>query len=152
MNISTLFSRAVAVCVLMAAVALPALAVTAPPLLHPLFTNNMMLQRDASDLVWGWASPGTTITVTVYDQTDTVLQTKTATAASDGSWKTMIGPFSLVPGNAAYHFTVATPGSSQTVSNVLIGDVWLCSGQSNMEYTLYGNYPEGSGPVPWKTP
>ena len=113
--------------------------------LHPLFTNNMVLQRDASDPVWGWATPGTTITVTVYDQTNAVLQTKTATAASDGSWKTTVGPFSLVPGNAAYHFTVATSGSSQTVSNVLIGDVWLCSGQSNMEYTLYGNYPEGSG-------
>src|ERR1035437_233800 len=144
MNIPTLFSRTVAVCVLMAALALPSQAVTTTPLLHRLFTNNMVLQRDASDPVWGWATPGTTITVTVYDQTNAVLQTKTATAASDGSWKTTIGPFSLVPGNAAYHFTVAKPGSSQTVSNVLIGDVWLCSGQSNMEYTLYGNYPEGS--------
>jgi autotransporter-associated beta strand protein len=105
----------------------------------------MVLQRDASDPIWGWANPGTTVTVTVYDQNNAALQTKTATAASDGSWKTTIGPFSLVAGNAAYHFTVATSGSSQTVSNVLIGDVWLCSGQSNMEYILYGNYPAGSG-------
>lgn len=143
--LATLFSRAVAICVLMAAVAMPLQAVTTTPLLHPLFTNYMVLQRDASDPIWGWATPGTTITVTVYDQNNAVLQTKTTTAASDGSWKTTVGPFSLVPGNAAYHFTVATPGSSQTVSNVLIGDVWLCSGQSNMEYTLYGNYPVGSG-------
>ena len=143
MNISILFSRAVAVCVFMAALALPSQAVTTTPLLHPLFTNNMVLQRDASDPVWGWADPGTTITVTVYDQTNAVLQTKTATAASDGGWKTTIGPFSLVPGNAAYKFTVAKPGSSQTVSNVLIGDVWLCAGQSNMEYTLTGLYGGG---------
>ena len=142
---NTFVSRALAVCALWVAVAMPSPATTTTPLLHPLFTNNMVLQRDASDPVWGWANPGTTITVTVYDQTDAVLQTKTATAASDGSWRTAIGPFSLVPGNAAYRFTVATPGSSQTVGNVLIGDVWLCSGQSNMEYTLYGNYPEGGG-------
>ena len=136
--------RAVAVCVLMAAVALPSRAVTTTPLLHPLFTDYMVLQRDASDPVWGWANPGTTITVTVYDQNNAVLQTKTATAASDGSWKTTIGPFSLVPGNGTYKFTVAKPGSSQTVSNVLIGDVWLCSGQSNMEYTLAGGYGGGT--------
>src|SRR5688500_6208949 len=75
--ITTFLFRASAVCVLMAAVALPSQAVTTSPLLHPLFTNNMVLQRDASDPVWGWADPGTTITVTVYDQTDAVLQTKT---------------------------------------------------------------------------
>jgi autotransporter-associated beta strand protein len=141
----TFLSPAVALCVFLTAMAMPLRAVTTSPLLHPLFTNNMVLQRDASDPVWGWANPGTTITVTVYDPNNAVLQTKTATAAADGSWKTTIGPFSLVAGNAAYHFTVATSGSSQTVSNVLIGDVWLCSGQSNMEYTLYGNYPEGGG-------
>ena len=45
------FSRAVAVCVLMAAVALPSQAVTTTPLLHPLFTDTMVLQRDASDPV-----------------------------------------------------------------------------------------------------
>jgi hypothetical protein len=61
----------------MAALALPSQAVTPPPLLHPLFTNNRVLQRDASDPVWGRANPGTTITVTVYDQTNAVLQTKT---------------------------------------------------------------------------
>src|SRR5688572_29132543 len=84
---TTWMFRAVAVCVLMAAIALPSQAVTTTPLLHPLFTNNMVLQRDASDPVWGWATPGTPITVTVYDQNNAVLQTKTATAASDGGWK-----------------------------------------------------------------
>src|SRR4051812_32315858 len=75
-------------------------AVTTTPLLHPLFTNNMVLQRDATAPVGGWAPPGPPIPVTVYDQNTAALQTKTATAASDGGWKTMIGPFSLVPGNA----------------------------------------------------
>lgn len=137
--------RTFAACALLMVTGTRAQAATTSPLLHPLFTNNMVLQRDAADPVWGWTQPGTNVTVTVYDQNSVVIQTKTATAASDGSWNTTVGPFSLVPGNAAYHFTVAGQGSSQTVSNVLIGDIWLCSGQSNMEYTLYGNYPEGGG-------
>ena len=62
----TFLFREVAVCVLMAAQALPSQAVTTTPLLHPLFTNNMVLQRDASDPVWGWATPGTTATSAPY--------------------------------------------------------------------------------------
>ena len=63
---TTFLFRAVAVCVLMAAMALPSQAVMTTPLLHPLFTDNMVLQRDASDPVRGWATPGTTAASAPY--------------------------------------------------------------------------------------
>ncbi len=133
---NTFLSRAIAVCVFWLPWPCPSRAVTTTPLLHPLFTNNMVLQRDASDPVWGWANPGTTITVTVLRPK----QRRPPDEDRDRRFRRELEdhhrPFSLVAGNAAYHFTVATSGSSLTVSNVLIGDVWLCSGQSNMEYTL----------------
>jgi hypothetical protein len=107
------------------------------PFLHPLFTSQMVLQRDALDPVWGWATPGETVDVLVKDQNGVTIQTRSAVAAGDGRWQVEVGPFGLVAGNAAYSMTVSSPGmTTANLSNILIGDVWLCAGQSNMERTL----------------
>jgi autotransporter-associated beta strand protein len=103
---------------------------------HSLFTNHMVLQHDAADPVWGWAAPGTTVTVMIYDQNSHPVETNTATAGSDGKWEAMVGPFGLVTNNAAYSMTISDESTTITLTDILIGDVWLCSGQSNMDYSL----------------
>ena len=94
------------------------------PFLHPLFTDNMVLQRGMADPVWGWTTPGQTITVIFRGKT------VKATAGPDGKWTAKVGPF---PAGGPYTLTVSGP---QTIAlkNVMVGDVWLCSGQSNMEF------------------
>ncbi|MEO8616473.1 MAG: sialate O-acetylesterase [Luteolibacter sp.] len=115
-------------------------AQTTLPFVHPLFTSHMVIQRDAADPVWGWASPAATVTVLVKDQNSAALQTKTTTAGSDGRWQVSVGPFGLVTGNAAYSMMISSSGmTTTTLTDVLIGDVWLCTGQSNMEYNLGGS-------------
>jgi sialate O-acetylesterase len=92
------------------------------PFVHSLFTDHMVLQRDAMTPVWGWSQPGDKITVQIASKTFT------ATADMYGRWLVRIGPFS-----AGGPWTLAISGpKSVTVQDVLFGDVWLCSGQSNM--------------------
>jgi sialate O-acetylesterase len=94
------------------------------PLLHPLFAEHMVLQRDMKDPVWGWAAPGTTVTVDIGDTH------AESTADANGRWQALIGPLAA---GGPFELTVAAGGASATVKDVLVGDVWLCSGQSNME-------------------
>ena len=103
------------------------------PFLHPLFTDNMVLQRDHSDPVWGWAAPGQTVTVAFHGQTSA------AVAGTDGKWMAKLGPF---PAGGPYTLSVAGPQRVR-LQNVMVGDVWLCSGQSNMEFGVGNlNQPE----------
>ena len=90
------------------------------------FSDNMVLQRDAKIPVWGFADPNEKITVAFKNQI------KTAVADASGNWKVILneekfgGPFEM-----------KISGSNQIIiKNILIGDVWLCSGQSNMEWNL----------------
>ncbi len=94
------------------------------PLLHPLFTSDMVLQRGIEDPVWGWADAGASVTVSLNGKT------ASATAGADGKWIARIGPFDA---GGPYEMTVSAGAREEKLSNVLIGDVWLCSGQSNME-------------------
>ncbi|EEF60583.1 autotransporter-associated beta strand repeat protein [Pedosphaera parvula Ellin514] len=103
---------------------------------HRLFSSHMVLQRDADDPLWGWATPGITVTVKVYNQNAALVQTKTAVAGSDGRWQVTVGPFGLVANNAAYSLTISDGATTLTLTDVLIGDVWLCAGQSNMQFSL----------------
>ena len=63
-------------------------AQTEKPFLHPLFTDNMVLQRGIADPVWGWAKPGQKVTVSLNGKS------ATATAGADGKWMAKLGPFS----------------------------------------------------------
>jgi sialate O-acetylesterase len=100
------------------------------------FSDNMVLQSHAKDAVWGTANPGEEITVTLGGQK------VTASAASDGRWKVELGP--LTPGGP-FEMTVSGK-NTLTIHNVAVGEVWVCSGQSNMEMAV-GNSPRAWGGV-----
>ncbi len=97
------------------------------PLVHPLFSDGVVLQRGAEVPVWGWAAPGEMVTVTFAGQK------KSAAAGADGRW--MVRLRSLRASAEPRELAVTASGASGAAlaTNVLVGDVWLCSGQSNME-------------------
>ncbi len=93
----------------------------------PLFANGMVLQRNKPIVVWGWAKPNAAITVALDAQ-----QTST-TAAPGGEWSVSL------PARAAgtsHTLSIASGTERLTFTNVAIGDVWVASGQSNMEFML----------------
>ena len=94
--------------------------------LHGLFRDNMVLQCDAPVPVWGTTEPGQSVTVAVG------AQKKSAVADNGGRWKIVLDP--LKPGGPV-EMTVSSK-ETLTIKNVLIGEVWLCSGQSNMGWTV----------------
>jgi sialate O-acetylesterase len=90
--------------------------------------DNMVLQRQTSCAVWGWAAPGENIRVTFRDQ-----QAQTITG-SDSSWIVHIAS-----GEAGGPFILTINGVQEIkLQNVMVGEVWICSGQSNMEMPLAG--------------
>jgi len=98
-------------------------AVTLPPI----FSDHMVLQKSARTPVWGKADPGEKITVSLADRT------AAAVAGTDGQWTAALdlhdvgaGPFTLTLGGKP----------AREIKDVLVGQVWLASGQSNMEFTL----------------
>ena len=127
--------RSIILAIMYAAVFLSAASLRAQtlPFLNTLFTDNMVLQRDVLDKVWGWTTPGAVVKVVINNQTNSV------TAGADGSWQVTVGPFSA--GGGAYTMTVNGP-QSVTLTNVVMGDVILCSGQSNMERQLGPRPPQ----------
>ena len=84
------------------------------PFLHGLFTDHMVLQREMPCPVWGWTTPGATVTVTLAGTT------ATATASADGAWQARLGP--LPPGGP--HVLSVTGPQQVTLSDVLVGDKW----------------------------
>ncbi|NQY31614.1 MAG: sialate O-acetylesterase, partial [Coraliomargarita sp.] len=108
-----------------------------------IFSNHMVLQRDMATPVWGKAESGETISVSIADQS------YTTTASSNGEWRIALKP---MPAGGPYTMTVQG-SNSLTFENVLFGDVWFCSGQSNMQWSINNsnntavevvsaNYPE----------
>ena len=96
--------------------------------LHNLFQSNMVLQRDKPVAIWGWASPGEKVTVAFAGQT------RTTTANQDRSWKITLDP---MPANSEPQpLTVKGETKVLSLENILVGDVWILGGQSNMEHPL----------------
>jgi sialate O-acetylesterase len=95
---------------------------------HNLFQSNMVVQREKPIPIWGWATPGEEVTVTFAGQS------RISTAAADRSWKVDLPamPASAEPRT----MVVRGKGSTVELTNILIGDVWLLGGQSNMEFEL----------------
>jgi sialate O-acetylesterase len=112
--------------VLLSTLALP-LAAAEMPFLHPLFSDNMVLQRGISCPVWGWTTPGAKVTVVIAQHVGT------AKAGPDGKWLAHVGP---LPVGGPYRLSVIGP-ERVVLHDVLVGDVWICSGQSNMQWPLY---------------
>ncbi len=100
-----------------------ALTLSAQVKLPRLISDGMVLQRDTQLKIWGWASPGENVTV---EFTGGKYYT---TADAAGKWLVVMPPM-----KAGGPYTMTVEASNKlTVSDILIGDVWLCSGQSNME-------------------
>lgn len=105
----------------------PAVA-AAPGLLDPVFQDHTVLQRGRPVPVWGRAAPGETVTVRLASWS------VDARADASGRWTAHLP--TLTQGGP-YELTVqASGGSHQTLNDILVGDVWLCSGQSNMEFMV----------------
>jgi sialate O-acetylesterase len=92
------------------------------PFVSPMFGDNMVLQRDKPSTIWGWTTPGQTVRVEIAGHV------ATAVAATDGRWEARIQPPAA---GGPYSMVISGP---QTVDlhEILVGDVWLCGGQSNM--------------------
>ncbi len=96
--------------------------------LPKLFTDHMVLQRDAPVHVWGWAQPGENVTVSFREKSES------ATADAAGRWDAY-----LPPGSAGGPFTMEVHGANAiALRDILVGDVWVASGQSNMEMPVSG--------------
>jgi sialate O-acetylesterase len=99
--------------------------------LPALFSDNMVLQRQADVPVWGTAKPGARVSVLP----SWAAQPSTALADAGGSWRiTLATPAAGGPHTLA----IAAAGDTLTLRNVMVGEVWICSGQSNMEMPLAG--------------
>ncbi|HNW60104.1 MAG TPA: sialate O-acetylesterase [bacterium] len=102
--------------------------------LPAIFGDHMVLQQKQQVAFWGTATPGETVTLTASWGAAAA-----AVTAADGRWQTRLkspaagGPFTL---------TVRAASGSKTFQDILIGEVWICSGQSNMEMPLAG-WPPG---------
>ena len=94
--------------------------------LAKIFGDHMVLQRSQSVPVWGWSSPNEKITVSMNQQ---VKQTQ---ADKNGKWQVKLDP---QPAGGPYDLKV-TGRDSLVLHDVLVGEVWICSGQSNMEFEL----------------
>jgi sialate O-acetylesterase len=112
--------------------------------LPKIFSDNMVIQRDQPVKIWGWADNGEKITVNFNNQ-----EIKT-TAGKSGKWSVILKPMTF---GGPFELKIVGKANNILLKNILIGDVWICSGQSNMEFALKGannaqqeiskaNYPE----------
>lgn len=103
-------------------------AVRAEIRLPALFADHMVVQRDTPVHVWGYASPNESVTVAFRGET------KKTDADALGRWSLYLGP-----GNAGGPFELVVQGTNRiTLEDVLAGDVWIASGQSNMQFPMVG--------------
>ena len=102
------------------------LAVQGQVRLPKLVSDGMILQRDSVDTIWGWAAKGERVSVQFMDSTYTTV------ADDEGRWAT-----ALTPHTAGGPYEMRITASNEIVlHNIMFGDVWVCSGQSNMELPM----------------
>jgi sialate O-acetylesterase len=106
---------------------IPALPLGATVRLPGVFADHMVLQRQMPVVIWGWADPEEKVSVEFAGERAAV------TADSSGAWRVELPPMEASSEGRAMTVSGA---NSLTVNDVLIGEVWLCSGQSNMEWAL----------------
>jgi sialate O-acetylesterase len=100
-------------------------SVSGASLFDDMFQDHAVLQRDRALPIWGQAQPNTDITVTFLGQETT------ARSDAQGKWNARLEP---VPAGGPYELSARTAsGQTQTLRDIFVGDVWVCSGQSNME-------------------
>jgi sialate O-acetylesterase len=97
---------------------------TAEVKLPNIFSDHMVLQQGQKNKIWGQATAGEAVTVSIDKQS------QKATAAADGTWSVMLDP---LPVGGPYELTVKGQNEIK-ISDILVGEVWICSGQSNMQW------------------
>lgn len=102
-------------------------------ILPPLISNNMVLQQQSKVALWGRADANTKINIT----TSWNKKSYSTTTNASGKWKIMVS----TPKAGGPFIISFTDNETITISNVMIGEVWFCSGQSNMEFTFKGMGP-----------
>jgi sialate O-acetylesterase len=94
------------------------------------FTDNMVLQQKTDAAIWGTDAPGKSVTIT----TSWNSKNYTIVAGADSTWKTKVA----TPSYGGPYTIIFDDGDKTVLNNVLIGEVWVCSGQSNMEMQMQG--------------
>ena len=112
-------------------VLVPGLSAVAELSVSKLFGDGMVLQRDKPVSIWGWADQGEAVTVSFAGQT------ASATAGEDGKWVATLEP--LKASFEPQIVTIAGKSQTLTIKDVLVGEVWLCGGQSNMAWSVRGS-------------
>lgn len=92
-----------------------------------LFSDHVVLQRQKTIPVWGWAAPNESVKVSLSNQS------QSTKADASGKW---IVRFSPMEAGGPYQLTASAKSGNLTINDILIGEVWLCSGQSNMEWRV----------------
>lgn len=90
--------------------------------------DNMVLQQNLANPIWGWADPGATVEVRVAGQSVETVADET------GRWRTKLAP--MAGSFESHRMTIRSGGETIAVSNILVGEVWVCSGQSNMQWAV----------------
>ena len=107
--------------------------------LDSFFNNSMVLQRNCPVPIWGDASPGADVTVTFNGQN------KQCKADKNGHWQLSLDPMEVLA--TGEPLTVSSGGEQKTFTDVVVGDVWVCTGQSNMDYTVSSFWGPRSNPA-----
>lgn len=100
------------------------------PKLSPLFSDHMVMQQQTDAPIWGTAKPGRKVTITASWNNEKVV----TTADKSGEWNATL----KTPKAGGPYYITITDGKPVELKDVMIGEVWLCSGQSNMEFPVRG--------------
>ncbi|WP_043587584.1 sialate O-acetylesterase, partial [Geminisphaera colitermitum] len=113
--------------ILLTFLAIHAVTTRADVTLAPIFTDSAVLQREKSILIWGTADPGEKVTITFADQS------ATTTANDAGQWHVTLPPH---PASSEPRQFIVQGKNKLTLNDIVVGEVWLASGQSNMEWIV----------------
>lgn len=155
-TLAAIMSLCVALSLCLAEVPQPAPAATLQPKCDLPFQNNAVLQQLLPLPVWGTTLPGAQVTLSFNSQT------KTTQADADGRWRVVLDPMSATrltsvhkaPAGLTMHIVCRKDGqeASADIRNLLVGEVWLCAGQSNMAGKLRTNHPHPLPDAPDESP
>ncbi|HZL87112.1 MAG TPA: sialate O-acetylesterase [Pirellulaceae bacterium] len=126
---SSFFSRFTTLALFLSLALLLAAPASADVRLPAIFADHMVLQQGIECRVWGWADPGEEVTVSI----DGVKHT--ASAGKDGRWQTRLQALSVTRPGESLTLTVQGKNTIE-IQDVLVGEVWICSGQSNMAWAV----------------
>jgi sialate O-acetylesterase len=108
------------------------------------FSDSMVVQRNRQVPIWGWGTVGETVTVSFNGQSVTATARDSTVAAYKGYWKARLQP--MAAGGPFDMTILGSQSGGVTLHGLLVGDVWIGSGQSNMWYTFNGQYFTSTSP------